>query len=89
MRAKPTPDEVRQLALEIFRDLGVRRPAPADLVETILVHDGRYRGRSYRLGRLMAMWMFDVGLLQFYGADGSMLLTIDLIDRPASTAKAA
>ena len=52
MRAKPTPDEVRQLALEIFRDLGVRRPAPADLT-------GRWLGslRLYPQPATLELWI--------------------------------
>lgn len=87
MHLAPSPTEVRQLVLEQFGRLGLdANPAPA---ETILIRDGRYRGRSYRAGGLLAMWMIEIGLVQFYGAEGEMLATIHLNDRPSERRAAA
>jgi hypothetical protein len=86
--AAPTPTEVRQLVVETFQRLGTHIEAEA-VSETILIRDGRYRGRSYRAAGMMAMWMIDIGLLQFYAADGAMLATISLFDRPISQRVAA
>ena len=87
MQPTPSPTLVRELVVEQFRRYGVeevREPA-----ETILIRDGRYRGRSYRAEGFLAMWMIEVGLLQFYAADGEMLATIHLFDRPMSQRVAA
>lgn len=87
MLPTPSPTLVRELVVEQFRRYGVeevREPA-----ETILIRDGRYRGRSYRAEGFLAMWMIEVGLLQFYAADGEMLATIHLFDRPVSQRLAA
>jgi hypothetical protein len=48
------------------------------LEETILIDGGKCAARSYRLDGLMAMWLIEVGILQFYDADGAMLRTINL-----------
>ncbi len=87
MRASPTPTLVRELVVEQFRRYGVT--VSRDPTETILIREGRYRGRSYRSDGMMAMWMIEIGLLQFYGADGEMLATIHLFDRPVSQKSAA
>lgn len=87
MLLSPSPSEVRQLVLEQFGRLGLdSHHAPA---ETILIRDGRYRGRSYRAGGMLAMWMIEIGLVQFYGADGEMLATIHLNDRASERRAAA
>lgn len=89
MIASPTPQDVRNLVVEQMRRYGVKAAAENALVETILVRDGCYRGRSYRAGGLMAMWMIEIGLVQFYSADGEMLATIHLFDRPVTQNAAA
>ena len=78
MRVQPEPHEVHTLVVQSFRDLGLGNPL--DLEENILIDDGRYAGRSYRAGDLMAMWLIEVGLVQFYDADGNMLRTINLFE---------
>lgn len=89
MKATPTPTEVRQLVHRQFRQYGVENGQEDAVSETILIRDGRYRGRSYRVDGLMAMWMIEIGLVQFYAADGAMLATISLFDRPISQRAAA
>ena len=34
--------------------------------------------RCYRAAELFAMWLIDVGVLQFYDAEGEMLHTVNL-----------
>ena len=36
--------------------------------------------RSYRTDGLMAMWLVEVGIVQFYDADGAMVRTINLLE---------
>ena len=79
MRISPQPDDVREVVLRTLEDLGV---SPFDLSavkETILIDAGRYVARSYRLDDYMAMWLIDVGIVQFYDAEGNMLCTINLL----------
>jgi hypothetical protein len=52
---------------------------PADLEETILIDDGKHAARSYRVQDYMAMWLLDVGIVQFYDAEGNMLATVNLL----------
>ena len=78
MRIAPQPAEIRQLVTHILRTLGSSLPELEDLRETVLLDDGRYSARSYRVDRFMAMWLVDVGIIQFYDADGNMLQTVNV-----------
>lgn len=78
MRIIPQANEVRRLVVRTFEEFGAAADSLGDLSETILIDDGRYRGRSYRAEEWMAMWLVEIGLLQFYDAKGNMLLTINL-----------
>jgi len=78
MRTAPQPYEVRALVARTFAELNARIHPPSDLDETILIHDGKYSARSYRADGLMAMWLVEVGIVQFYDADGNMLRTVNL-----------
>ena len=48
------------------------------MAETILIDEGRYVARSYRIDGFLAMWLVPVGIVQFYDIHGGMLLTINL-----------
>ena len=80
MRVEPRPAEVRRMVLRVLRDLGVPAAGLFDLEENVVVDRGRSIGRSYRVERFMAMWLADVGLVQFYDANGAMLRTINLFE---------
>ena len=80
MRVVPQPGEIRQLVTHILSRLGSPPPALAKLNETVLLDDGRYRARSYRVDGFMAMWLVEVGILQFYDADGNILQTVNLFE---------
>jgi hypothetical protein len=79
MRTDPLPYEVRQLVALTFQELDVDFDGPWDVDETILIDDGRCAGRTYRAGGHMAMWLIDIGIVQFYDPDGNMLQTINLL----------
>ena len=79
MRTDPLPYEVRQLVTLTFEELDVDFDGPWDIDETILVDGGRCAGRSYQAGHHMAMWLIDIGIIQFYDSDGNMLQTINLL----------
>jgi hypothetical protein len=51
-----------------------------EIDETILIDQGRYVARSYRIAGYLAMWMVPVGILQFYDERGRMLTTINLFE---------
>jgi len=50
------------------------------MTDTLLIDGDRYVARSYVAGDLLAMWLLDVGILQFYDAQGNMLRTVSLVD---------
>jgi hypothetical protein len=79
MTVQPGPHEVRRLVLQALEELGASVPGLADLEETILIDDGRYTARSYRVEGYMAMWLLEVGIVQFYDAEGNMLATVNLL----------
>jgi len=85
----PAATDVRRLVVEQFQKLGVVDFRDDALLETILISDGRYRGRSYRIAQLMATWFAEVGLVQFYGPQGEMLGTFSLSDRPVPAKRQA
>ncbi len=89
MRKDPLPREVREIVLRVFQDLGVEVFDSWELDETILLDDGRYTARTYKVDRRMAMWLVDVGIVQFYDAEGNMLLTVNLLEELAPQRLAA
>jgi hypothetical protein len=80
MRVSPNANLVRDLVWRTFTTLSFQPAAKSELNETILIDEGRCVGRSYRVGGFMAMWLIDVGLIQFYDAEGSMLQTVNLFE---------
>ncbi len=78
MTAAPQPEHVRRLVARVFHELGVGATRPFEVNETLLVQDRRYLARSYRAGGLLAMWLIDLGIVQFYDAEGQMLRTLNL-----------
>ncbi len=89
MRIKPKAKHVRRLVVEAFEAFGGQELGPLDLEETLLIDAGRCAARSYRAGPLMAMWLVDVGVVQFYDAEGNMLATRDFCCDPQPMRKAA
>ena len=89
MKAALQPHDIRQLVEQVFIRLGAEPASLPDLSETLLVDQGRCAARSYALGSLMAMWLVEVGLVQFYDADGNMLETVSLHHRPEPRRRAA
>ncbi|HEX4129447.1 MAG TPA: hypothetical protein VHZ24_05345 [Pirellulales bacterium] len=82
-------DEVRRIALDAFSELFGREVCPESLKETILIDEGKYRGRTYRIDQGMAMWFLDIGLVQFYDRHGAMLRTISLLDEQRGSMRRA
>ena len=80
MRKDPLPREVRELVLRTLEDFGVQVFSPMDLDETILIDEGRYSARTYKVDGYMAMWLLEIGVVQFYDAEGNMLLTVNMLE---------
>jgi hypothetical protein len=78
MMPKVHPEEVRALVARIFRQHGAVAGQTIDLLESALFDDGRCVAWSYRLTDLMAMWFVEIGILQFYDAEGNLLHTLSL-----------
>jgi hypothetical protein len=76
----PDPDHIRNIVFRTFLELDVDEDALADLDERIVLDGGRYVARSYRIDNYLAMWMIDVGLVQFYDDAGNMLRTVNLFE---------
>jgi hypothetical protein len=70
--------DVRRLVTHYFLNLGVDGVDVDDMQENIRIDRGRCVARCYRVAEMFAMWMIDVGVLQFYDADGEMLHTVNL-----------
>ncbi len=81
MRLSPDAHQVRELVRRTFGEFDASQEDLDDLCENILIDDGRYVARSYRVGEMMAMWLVSVGLVQFYDADGNLLLTVNLFEQ--------
>jgi hypothetical protein len=80
MRTDPLPCEVRDLVIRALECFDVVVESPWDLDEKILIDEGRYSARTYEIDGYMAMWLLDIGIVQFYDADGNMLHTINLLE---------
>jgi hypothetical protein len=74
------PADVRQIVVQSFLELDATEEALAELEEKLLIEEGRYFARSYLAADLMAMWLIEVGVLQFYDAQGNMLRTVNLFE---------
>jgi hypothetical protein len=88
MTMAPQPETIRRLVAHTFAEFGASNQN-LELNETLLISNHRYVARSYRAEGLMAMWIIDIGLVQFYDADGTMLRTINLFKEATSQRLAA
>jgi hypothetical protein len=89
MKVSPRADFVREIVLRTFVEFSKEPVEPYAMVEMILIQEGKYRGRSYRSNRLMAMWLAEIGLVQVYRDDGEMLRTINLFEEQEAPRKVA
>lgn len=80
MRTEPPAHEVRELVVRVLERLDIDVGSPWDMDETILIDDGRYTARTYKINGYMAMWMLSIGIVQFYDAEGNMLCTVNLFE---------
>jgi len=80
MTISPNPERIRTIVFRTFLELDVDEDALSDLDERVVLDEGRYVARSYRVDNFLAMWMIDVGLVQFYDHEGNMLRTVNLFE---------
>ncbi len=80
MTAAPSTDCVRLLVARGFKEFGVSVQNELDLHETLVIDQGELIARSYRADGIMAMWLIRAGVVQFYGCDGAMLSTVNLLE---------
>ena len=80
MTISPNPGQIRTIVFRTFLELDVDEDALTDMDERVVLDEGRYVARSYRVDDYLAMWMIDVGLVQFYDSDGNMLRTVNLFE---------
>lgn len=80
MTVCPDADEVRTIVFRTLLEFDVHEDELDDIDERIMLDSGRYMARSYRVDGFLAMWLVEVGLLQFYDDDGNMLRTVNLFE---------
>ncbi len=80
MRLEPLPGDVKEIVTRMFVEYGAELSAVSDLQVAIRVDRGRCIARTYRVDGLMAMWLVEHGILQFYDAGGNMLRTVNLLE---------
>ena len=79
MLVSPTTAEVRWIVEQSFqRFFKLTAEELEDMIELPMIEDGRCIARSYRVSNLLAMWLKDVGILQFYDDQGRMLRRANL-----------
>jgi hypothetical protein len=81
MRAQPKTTEVRRIVLRMFHKFGASPGNLFEMQETTRIDRGRCMARCYRVEEMMAMWLTEVGIVQFYDAAGAMLATINLLQQ--------
>jgi hypothetical protein len=80
MRLESQSSEVLSAVVGMFERFGASPQSIFDIKEAILTNRGEPTARTYRVDGLMAMWLMDIGIVQFYDADGNMLATINLFE---------
>jgi hypothetical protein len=80
MRVMPTAAEVRRFVCDTFREFSCGDLGLLDLNESMRVDGGKLVARTYRTDTLWAMWMIEIGLLQFYDDEGQMLRSVNLFE---------
>lgn len=79
MLVSPTTAEVRWIVEQSFeRYFNLNSEELEDMIELPMIEDGRCIARTYRVSNLLAMWLKDVGILQFYDEQGRMLRRANL-----------
>jgi hypothetical protein len=75
--------------IRFFKELGTPVSDSDDLNETIVISEGEYVSRSYRMDRLYAIWLIDDGIVVFHDTDGCILRRVNLFEQKAAHRMAA
>ncbi len=86
MNSTVAPSVVRQLVVQALGELLKQPFESEEMVETILIRDGQYRGRSYRFAGWMALWLVESGLVQFFDTEGDLVRVAEVVRRAATKA---
>ena len=90
MLISPSAPEVRWIVDKTFqRHFHLNDDELDELVETPMIDEGRCIARCYRVSTFLAMWLIDVGILQFYDESGRMLRRANLFAEVEPRAAAA
>ena len=89
MRIAPRPSEVLSVVVGMFERFGATPQCLFELEETILIDRGKHTARTYRVDGLMAMWLLEIGIVQFYDDDGNMLATVNVLEEAVPQEMAA
>ncbi len=74
-----SPTEMRRVVLDGFQQHYTQDLSGDDLEERVRIEEGKVVAYCYRTENLFAMWMVQVGLVQFYDDQGNLVQTLDLI----------
>ena len=67
-------DQLECLRATVHAHLRALENVPTDeMQETILIRDGFYCGRRFRLNNFHAVWFIEENQLKFYGPDGGIV----------------
>ena len=84
-----SPNEMRRVVLHGFQRHCTRIIPQEDVQEYVRIEEGKVAAYCYYVDHLFAMWMVDIGLVQFYTDEGTMLQTFDLSALAAEPRRAA
>lgn len=84
-----TAVQMRSVIVDRFQQYGAGEVSGGDLEERVRIDEGRVVAYCYRAANLFAMWMVDIGLVQFYDDQGNMLETLELISPALQKRRAA
>ncbi len=69
-------DQVRRLAVEGLRELGLADAEGGRIQESVLIRGGYYAGRRFSCSGISALWIADQGKVSFRDDHGRLLKTI-------------
>jgi len=86
MRVDTQPSEVLSIVVRMFEKFSATPQSVFDVEETVRIDRGKQIARTYQVDGLMAMWLLEIGVIQFYDNEGNMLATLSLIKNAVKNA---
>ena len=88
MFTAPTADRIRSIVHQHFLELGYGDAEPP--IETLLVRNGQFCGRSFRRNEWNAVWFIEENEIKFHDPAGAVVRVIrPSAETPAAQLKAA